>query len=90
MSIYVVIDPSQTRPSQTQVSVENAIREQDRCEVMRGVWFVRSDHATSGEVAASLEIDSKRLGIVVGATNFSGFAESKIVEKVSQWETKDA
>ena len=60
--------------------------EQDRCEIQPGIWLVRSDHLTSAEIAKSLNFGTEMPGIVIGVKNLGGFAESRIVDKISEWE----
>lgn len=82
MPIYVIIAQKDADPP-----VGDLVDDRDKCEVRPGVWLVRSELSTSAEVSKFLKIDRNSLGIVVAAKNFSGFSESRVVDKIVAWET---
>lgn len=83
MPIYVVIATGQPLDAE----VEALFTEQDRCQAMPGVWFVRSRRLTSSEVVNDLGIKlGKRNGVVVTAKHYDGVTGRDLVEKLSAWE----
>ena len=85
MPIYVLVFPKDAK-----VSVTDNFEDQDYCELIEDVWAVWSSEKTTSEVAKKLNLQANRSGIVVATKNFSGFAQGEVVEKLSNWEARDA
>ena len=83
MSIYVIIATGGSLDEE----VRRRFADQDRCQAIPGVWFVRSPRLTSSEVAQDLGIKvGTASGIVVTARHYDGVADRGLVEKLSAWE----
>ena len=83
MPIYVIIATGEALDAE----VRRLFPDQDRCQAIPGVWFVRSPRLTSSEVARDLGIKvGATSGVVVTARHYDGVADRGLVEKLSAWE----
>lgn len=57
-------------------------------EIQHGVWAVAAANKTSGDICNALGInnDSKRAGVVVGASAYNGYFANTLWEKLQLWE----
>lgn len=87
MPIYVVISSREPGGKSLAEQVNADYTENDRHEVLPGVWFVRSPFITSDQVRDSLNIKvGGNSGIVVAASRYTGIADRALVEKLQVWE----
>ena len=87
MPIYVVISPPPPNERSISEAVSSQFEENDRHEVLPGVWFVRSPFVTTEQVRNKLGIDvGKASGIVVATSRYNGVADRELVEKLQVWE----
>ena len=83
MPIYAIIATGEPLDEE----VQRLFPDQDRCQAIPGVWFVRSARLTSSEVVGDLRIKlGQRNGIVVTAKHYDGVAARGFVEKLAAWE----
>ena len=82
MSVYVVISGA----APLDEVVAEKFNEQNRSQVMPGVWFVRSERVSTADVVNDLGIgQGGRSGIVVAAQYYNGVGPADLVEKLVGW-----
>ena len=83
MKVYLIaVDPSRS------AEAVSTFQDENRVEVLPGVWLVRSALTSADDVASTIRLDESRtvgLGIVVSAEFYSGYAAGSVLEKLRAW-----